>query len=383
MSVVVTILLVVLVLGVLIFIHELGHFLAARLVGATVFEFALGFGPRIISKEYKGTIYTVRLLPLGGFVNILGDGDPTKEDLERFKEADIEQGNLKNKSKWAQAFVMLAGILMNILLAIFCYFLVLGFSDWKIALSYEYADFNPIGAQVTKEREMDVPYEVVEDSLADESGMPDQGYITHINNEEVEYVEDISELISGNDEVNIRACSQQGEDCNVYRVEVDNEGKIGIAIGINYFVYLDYSDNKILSGPSHFINNVRLIGRVFGSLFREARETGDYSALSQSVSGPVGIFFIVDYFKDLGWIPFFSLIADLSLSLAIMNILPIPALDGGRVLIVAIEGLLGKDLNPKIEAIIINISFILLMVLVVFVMIKDITSIDELKSLFE
>jgi regulator of sigma E protease len=80
MSIVTTILLVILVLGILIFIHELGHYLAARLVGATVFEFALGFGPRILSKEYKGTVYSIRLLPLGGFVNILGDGDPGKID---------------------------------------------------------------------------------------------------------------------------------------------------------------------------------------------------------------------------------------------------------------------------------------------------------------
>jgi regulator of sigma E protease len=131
------------------------------------------------------------------------------------------------------------------------------------------------------------------------------------------------------------------------------------------------------------VNNVRLIGRVFGQLFRQAKETGDYSSLSQSVSGPVGIFFLVDYFKELGWIPFISLIADLSLSLAIMNILPIPALDGGRVLIVAIEGVLRKDLDPRVETIIINVSFAILMVFVVLVMIKDIVNIDELKSLFE
>jgi regulator of sigma E protease len=312
---------------------------------------------------------------LGGFVNILGDGDPSKEEEEQVKKAD-PKGNLKNKSKWAQAFVMLAGIFMNILLAIFCYFLVLGFSNWKIALSYEFSDFNPVGAQITRERESDVPYRVIEESFAAQSGMPTEGYITNIENTKVEYIEDIRELIGDNSEVNIRACNTEGKDCG-------DDGKIGVAIGANYFVYIDYSNHKILSGPSHFINNIRLIGRVFGSLFREARETGDYSTLSQSVSGPVGIFFLVDYFRTLGWIPFISLIADLSLSLAIMNILPIPALDGGRVLIVAIEGVLHKDLDPKVESIIINISFILLMVFIVFVMIKDIVNIDELKSLFE
>jgi regulator of sigma E protease len=179
----------------------------------------------------------------------------------------------------------------------------------------------------------------------------------------------------------VEACNINDE-CGEYPVKVGEDDKIGIAIGPNYYVNIDYSNNKLFAGFSHVVNNLRLIGRVFGDLFTTARKTGDYSALSQSVSGPVGMFFLVDYFKDLGWIPFISLIADLSLSLAIMNILPIPALDGGRVMITAIEGILGNDLDPKIEAIIINISFGLLMVFVVVVMVKDIVNIDELKRLF-
>jgi regulator of sigma E protease len=381
MSIAITILLVIVVLGLLVFVHELGHFLAARLVGATVFEFALGFGPRLLSKEYKGTVYSIRLLPLGGFVNILGDGDPSKVDEEMLKEVNPE-GNLKKKSKLAQMFVMLAGIFMNILLAITCYFIVLGFSNWNVYLSPEFVDFKPVGAELVRDREADVPYEVVDESFADKSEMPEEGYIVSINGQEVEYVDDISRLIEGNDFVSLEACDMQ-EICDTYEVQVGDDGKIGIAIGLNYSVYIDYSDNKIFSGFSHLINNLRLIGRVFGGLFQDARETGDYSTLSQSVSGPVGIFFLVDYFRDLGWIPFVSLIADLSLSLAIMNILPIPALDGGRVLIVGIEGILRKDINPKVEAIIINVSFVLLMVFVVFVMVKDIVNINQLKSLFE
>ena len=381
MSIAITILLVIVVLGLLVFVHELGHFLAARLVGATVFEFALGFGPRILSKEYKGTVYSIRLLPLGGFVNILGDGDPSKVDEEMLKEVDPE-GNLKKKSKLAQMFVMLAGIFMNILLAITCYFIVLGFSSWNVYLSPEFEDFKPVGAEIVKDREADVPYQVVEESFADQSDMPEEGYIVSINGQEVDYVDDISRLIEGNDVVSVEACDMQ-KICDTYEVEVGDDGKIGIAIGLNYSVYIDYSDYKVFSGFSHLVNNLRLIGRVFGGLFQDARETGDYSTLSQSVSGPVGIFFLVDYFRDLGWIPFVSLIADLSLSLAIMNILPIPALDGGRVLIVAIEGIFSKDINPKVEAIIINISFVLLMLFVVFVMVKDIINIEQLKSLFE
>ncbi|MCD4811558.1 site-2 protease family protein [bacterium] len=381
MDIIITILLLILVLGVLVFIHELGHFLAARIVGATVYEFALGYGPKLISKKYKGTLYSIRLLPLGGFVKILGDGDPGKKGEEELREKDIE-GDLKNKSKPAQIFVMLAGVSMNILLAIVAYFVVLGFSNWKIDLSYEFEDFKPLGATIVRERDMDVPYQVLEDSLAESSGMPKEGYIKSINNEYVEYVEDISRLIEGNETVLVETCDME-EICNEYIVSVGDDGKIGIAIGSNYYISVDYSEHKALSGVSHLINNVRLIGRVFGGLFEEARETGDYSSLSGSVAGPVGMFFLIDYFKDLGWVPFIALVADLSLSLAFMNLLPIPALDGGRVFILVVEGVLRKDLDPKVEAIIINLSFILLMVFIVIVMIKDIANINELKSLFE
>jgi regulator of sigma E protease len=379
MSIIITILLVIAVLGLLIFVHELGHFLAARAIGATVEEFALGYGPRILSKEYKGTVYSIRALPLGGFVKILGDSDPGKDDEE--KRPVDEEGNLKNKSKLAQIFVMLAGVTMNIILAIFFYYLILGFSGWKVSLTYDFEDFNPVGAQMLREREGNVPYQVLESDLADQSGMPDEGYIITIDGEPIEYMEEISPALEGKDSVVLNACDMDSV-CDEYTVEVGDDGKIGVIIGLNYFVSIDYSESKFFSGFSHLVNNLRLIGRVFSTLFKEARETGDYTTLSTSVSGPVGMFFLVDYFKDLGWIAFISLIADLSLSLAIMNILPIPALDGGRVMITAVEGIIGKNLNPKIEAIIINISFGLLMVFVVVVMIKDIVNIEQLKSLF-
>ena len=229
---------------------------------------------------------------------------------------------------------------------------------------------------------MDVPYRVLEDSNASLSGMPEEGYIKSIDNQYVEYVEDISKLIGDSKSVIINACTVDDE-CSDYSVVVGDDGKVGVAIGANYYISIDYSEYKIFSGFSHLVNKLRLIGRVFTNLFNEAKETGDYSTLSNSVSGPVGMFFLVDYFKDLGWIPFLSLVADLSLSLAIMNVLPIPALDGGRVFILLLESIFRKDINPKLEAIIINLSFILLMVFVVVVMVKDIVNIDQLKSLFE
>src|SRR5690606_23942454 len=113
------------------------------------------------------------------------------------------------------------------------------------------------------------------------------------------------------------------------------------------------------------------------------RQTGDYTALSNSVSGPVGIYFIIDYFKSLGIPIFLGIVADLSISLAIINLLPIPALDGGRITILFFEALFRKDLNEKVENWIINISFIMLIMLILVVMFKDILTIDQLQSVFK
>lgn len=379
MSIVINIALLILVIGVLTFVHELGHFLAAKLVGAKVSDFSIGFGPRLLSKKFKETTYNIRILPFGGYVKILGDGDPTTE-----KESRVDDGNLKNKSKLAQIFVMLAGVTMNIILAIILYTIFLSSSDWKLNIGKEYADFNPLGAEITSERISDLPYELTEDSEAVNSGMYKQGYIKSIAGNNIDSYSDLKETLSNipNTNTTIEACELDTNVCKTFLVPVNEEGKVGMYIGDNYSVYLDYSDIKIFSGFAHSFNVVKLTGHVLGNMFTQAKESGDYSALSNSVSGPVGIYFVIDYFKNLGIFVFLGIVADLSISLAVMNLLPLPALDGGRVLILSLESLLRKDLDPKIEAIIINISFGFLILLIVLIMLKDIINIQELQSLF-
>jgi RIP metalloprotease RseP len=169
------------------------------------------------------------------------------------------------------------------------------------------------------------------------------------------------------------------KECGEYTIEVSEEGKIGIFLSYGYI--LDYSDHKVFAGPLYLTNNLKIIGRVLSSMLGTAKETGDYSDLSNTVSGPVGIFLLIDSLKTRGLLVFISLVADLSISLAIMNILPIPALDGGRVLIVALEGIFRRDFDEKLKAIIINGSMIFLMVLVVLIMIKDVINIDTMKEM--
>ncbi len=379
MSIFVNILLFLLVISILTFVHELGHFVSAKIIGAKVLEFSLGFGPKLFSKKWRETIYSFRGLPFGGYVKILGDGDPGEE---MDSKADSKR-DLRKKPKWQQIFVMLSGVTMNILLAISIYYVVLASNGWELVLNSDFKDFKAIGAEVYLEREGDVEYEIIEGGKASEAKLPEKGFIKSIDNKEIVYMEEVGEYISTKkgETISLNVCVD--EKCSDYVIEVPEEGKIGISLPSNYLVILSYKEHKLFAGFSHIRNSLVLIGKKLGEMIGNARLSGDYSELSNSVSGPVGIYFVIDYFKKFGVIPFLGMIADLSVSLALVNVLPIPALDGGRVLILLLEWIAGKELDEKIETKIINGSFIFLIILILFIIIKDIVNIDSMKELFK
>ena len=374
-SILINILLFILIIGFLTFIHELGHFLAAKAIKTKVYEFSLGFGPKLVSKKHKETLYCIRIIPLGGFVKILGDGDPGKEeDEKKLRESEY---NLNNKSKGLQIMVMLAGVSMNLLFAIIFYYVMLGMSVWRTnPLFINVDNINIVGASV----ERFIGYEAIPEGNADLAGVPRYGIVKQINGNEVDDREVLTQTIGESEEVSVLICDDQLNECEEYIINVDEEGRIGIFVAYGYI--LDYSDVKIFSGIFYLVNNLRIVSNILGSMIGSARETGDYSELSNTVAGPVGIFLLIDNFKSRGFVVLLSLVADLSLSLAIMNLLPIPALDGGRVFILLIEAIFKKDLNEKVKSIIINISFALLMVLVVLIIIKDFLNIDTMRDMF-
>lgn len=379
MSIIVNILLLFLVISILTFVHELGHFISAKIIGAKVLEFSLGFGPKLFSKKLGETIYCLRGLPFGGYVKILGDGDPSEEmNMEVNDERD-----LRKKPKWQQIFVMLAGVTMNILLAISIYYVVLASNGWELVLNSDFKDFKAIGAEVYLEREGDVEYEIIQGGSASKAQLPEKGFIKSIDNKEIIYTEEVGEYISTKkgERINMNICVE--DECSDYIVEVPQEGKIGISLPSNYLVILSYKEHKLFAGFSHIRNSLTLIGKKLGEMIGQAKISGDYSELSNSVSGPVGIYFVIDYFKKFGVITFLGMIADLSVSLALVNVLPIPALDGGRVFILLIEWIVGKELDEKIETKIINGSFIFLIILILFIIVKDIVNIDSMKELFK
>ena len=378
MSVVVNILLFLLVVSILTFVHELGHFIAAKAVGAKVFEFSLGFGPKLFSKKIGETMYSIRALPFGGYVKILGDGDP--EELKISKEE--KKKDLSKKPKWQRIIVMLAGVTMNILLSISIYYIVLAANGWELVLNQEFENFKPVGATIYRERDGDVEYELLDGGNAQEAGLPEKGIVKSVNGIKIEYTDDVGKIIRSKkgEYVSINACVE--DICTDYNVKVSDEGKVGIFMLSNYIVILSYKESKLFAGFSHIRNRLVLIKNKLTDIISQAKVTGDYTELSNSVSGPVGIYFVIDYFKKFGIVTFIGMVADLSVSLAIVNLLPIPALDGGRVFILLIEWIVGKELDEKIESKIINISFIFLIIVILFVIIKDIVNIDSIKELF-
>lgn len=374
--VIVNILIVLLILGFLITIHELGHFLSAKFFKVKVEAFAIGMGPKIWGKKIGETEYRLNLLPIGGYVKILGEGDELLDE-----KAGGDSRNFKNINKWKQIVILLAGIFMNLLFALIVYYAFIVSAGYKWQLGDGVRDFKPVVGSIVVERVGEVEYtELVDGGASIDAGLPNMGVIKSIDGKKLEYASEFREYVAdrAGQEVTLNVCEVE---CADYTVKLSDEGKAGILLPSNYIVYLDYSKDKLISGAGHSLNLLKLISERLGDIFSEAKQTGDYSTVANNISGPIGIYVIVEAFKQYGFITLLGLTADLSFTLAIMNLLPIPALDGGRVLLTVLEKLFGKYWNKKVEAYAINISFILLLLLMVGIMFKDILLFNNLREL--
>jgi len=393
MEIIINILLVIVVLGILVLIHETGHFLAAKISNIKVDEFAIGFGPKLISKKIGETEYMLKLLPLGGYVKIMGEGDEYFEEKDLVgKEIDPDKTkrdprSYKNKPILVRFFVMVAGVLMNFILASALFYIVLASVDNTLNYPSEMAGYDPYFGTKKTVVLGDFSYsELVEDGRAELSGMPSSGIITKIDSKPISLSTEFLEYIvdKSGQNVEVEVCNEEKSVCDVYDVAISDDGKFGIMYSPNYYIEIKYEGvTKIFGGFAHSLNQISLLGYYIPSLFKQASQTGDYKQVAVgSFSSPIALYFVVDAFKDVGWIAMLDLIAGLSFSLALVNIMPIPALDGGRVLLLFFEAVKGKPLNPKLEAVLIQVSFYILMVLMVVIVLKDVIFLDFIKEMF-
>lgn len=344
MNFILTLLILILVLGIIVFIHELGHFLSAKKSGVHVYEFAIGMGPKIFSFKRKNdpTLYSIRLLPLGGF-NALAS---TMEQCTDVKEDEI----LENKSFFKRFFVLIMGIVFNFILAIVFLFIN--------GLIY--------GSPVTD------PYlgVIKTNSPAYNAGLKTNDLIISINGKNVTSFDDVLlETKFGKDLETYTFLVKRGEDTLTIDVspiykEVDGEKTKEFGFSSSNKKEKGFV-NALKYGLNATYKNTISVFNILGKLV-----TGKIGA--DNLSGPVGVYTVIDNIKANGLESIIYLTAYLSINVAVINLIPIPVFDGGRILLLIIEKILGKKLNPKIETTLNSIGAILLIILMLYVTCNDI-----------
>lgn len=366
-----TVLIFVIILGLLVFVHELGHFITARWNGIKVDEFGFGFPPRIGGfvkdaetgkyrfilgdKEVRNehTIYSVNWIPLGGFVRIEGEDGGHMDDPNSFAR----------KPACIRVLVLAAGVLMNFFLAWVLFSVVFGLGLPQPIEESERGKYPDARVQII---------DVRPGSPAADMGLQPGDAVVSIQGMRVEGTGSVSEAIAANKgreiAVDIDRFGRSMTLRGTPRVESpQGEGALGISFTETAVVAYPWYEAIWRGAQATYNVTVSILeafGRMIASLFGAPKVPID-------VTGPVGIVYMTKQMSDLGIAYLLQFAALLSINLGIINILPIPALDGGRILFVLIERLKGSPVSQKVEGMIHQVGFILLLLLMLFVTIRD------------
>lgn len=365
-----TVLIFIAVLALLVFVHEFGHFSVAKWFGMRVDEFGLGFPPRAASykPEDSETTYTLNWLPLGGFVKIFGENGETTDD----PEDPHYNRSFQDKPWYAQVAVLVAGVVMNMLLA------------WLLlSLSYMFGTLALTGSEAGEVTDTGVVItQVLSDSPAEEAGLKGGDKIVGINPANAtssaavtpdRVQEVVSQATSSNVVVDYTRGDRATATATVTPVVTDSDDRqIGIA--------MTEAGTLQLAPLPAFVEGARATVDL-----TEQTVVGFYGLLSDAVSGggerleqvagPVGIADLVGDAADRGLAPLFSFTALISINLAILNLLPFPALDGGRIVFSIIEAIRGRQISAKIATLVNGVGMALLLLLMVLVTYQDIVRI--------
>ena len=368
----------ILILSILVSIHEFGHFIAAKKMGIYVEEFGLGIPPRIFGKRIGETIYSINLLPFGGFVRLRGE-DALENPTEQFPDPR----SFGSKTPLQRSIVLLAGVFMNVIFGVVLFYVFLvanGFRSFHIPLIFDY-DFAFGNVQ---------GIDTVVFGLSEESPLKNEmelgEAITSIGNIPVTSVEDVKSVVAqtqsnGEKEVTliikILSPEEKTREIRVIPYKDDeNVYLLGVYLGRSVQISYTTPKQKIFSGLLHSYNILSYSISGFGQLIGLSVEQGSAELLSESVTGPIGIYSVVDnilaYANRVVILSLIDFTALISLSLALVNVLPLPALDGGRITFVFIESIRGKRINPKLEALVHKVGILVLMSLLLLVSTRDI-----------
>lgn len=330
----ITFITVVIVFTALVVIHEFGHFLFARLAGIKVEEFAVGMGPKVWGMKGKETLFSVRAFPLGGFCKMLGE-DESNTDPRAFN----------NKPVWRRILVILFGPIMNLILAIFIFSMV----------------FAPIT----------VISQLTPDAPAIEAGIKAGERIVSIAGKPINRWEEIKPIATENLGKEIKVVLEsKGQTREVSLTPITKEGAEGGIIGV--VPKFGFQGFSLTQGVQVSFQAVDQMVSYLGKLFVGKASTAD-------VVGPVGIIYYMNDAAKTGILAVLQLTGIISLNLFIVNLLPLPALDGGRLIFLIIEGIRRKPVDPQKEGFVHFIGFVLLMILSVLIIFRDFIRFDVFK----
>ncbi len=347
MNFIITLLILIIILGLIISIHEFGHFIAAKKSGVYVDEFSLGMGPLLFKYKPKKseTTYSLRIFPIGGYVAMAEKEDP---DNKKIKKDRV----LENKSFLKKFIVLINGIFFNCILAIVLFFIS--------GLIYG----KPVQEPIIKA--------VGEGTPAYSVGLEPGDRIIKVNNNDIETWDDFvfevsAKKLKDNYEFTVLKSDGSIKKYDIVPVvkKVNKEEIRVFGIQIAGATHKKGFANAVSYAFEGFFDNTITIFKIIGSLF-----TGDVS--TNTLSGPVGIFSLINSVKSQGFEILLYLTAYLSINVAVINLVPIPVFDGGRILLLIIEKITKKKCNEKVEYIVNLIGFGLMILLMFYVTFNDI-----------
>lgn len=353
----------------LILFHEFGHFLAAKLFGVKVESFSVGFGPILLHRTIKGTDYRLSLIPLGGYCGMKGENDFREAMEQNLKEVKGEADSLYGVHPMKRAAIGFAGPFFNFIFAIFCFSLING-------IGYNYYTYS---------NKIILADELYENTCtaARDAGLLTGDQIIRINGKEIlgfsQIIEEVSVRPAEN--INVTVLRNNKELSFVVHTQMDKEsgtGKIGVAADTESLLMQSTPDYNFFEAIGHgFLDTFEYIGLTFKSIAILFKGVD----LKNAVGGPARITEMLgstaeegfsESFK-VGFISLSQLMAVISISLFIMNLLPIPVLDGGLILVAIIETISRKKVPPKVQYRIQFIGFAFIAILFIIGLIGDIT----------
>lgn len=344
-----TIIIFIAILIVLILIHELGHFLVAKLSGVKVKEFAFGFPPRLFSFKKGETQYSFNLIPLGGYVSLLGEDEAIKE-----------AGSYFTAKIWQKILIVGTGVLMNFVLGIIV--LAIGFTIGMTPLVTD-----PTTMEGTKTSQVMV-VQVLPESPASkiqlESGDILNGFSSPI---------ELQEFTKAHAGAKVTFSVQKNRTITNREVTLSNtDTPLGVGV-VSITKVKQPFYRAIISATIEVGRSIKAVFIALWDILKSVFTTGTTGEAGEGMVGPVGIFNFTSEALKIGWIYLLQLLAILSINLGIINILPFPALDGGKIFFLALEGVFGKKVvRQEVENLIHTIGFILLIILILAITFRDI-----------